>query len=519
MPEHLRAVKQLGRGAYGSVHLCDDTVTGNQVAVKHIKNAARHGKSILREVRLLSRLRHENLLHLLDLPALGSPDFEDVFLVLPYMPTDLHKVIQSRQNLSEKHMQVVICQIFRALAHLHGAGVAHRDLKPANILLTADCRLKICDFGLARGDMHMAATGEASDCEEAPECGVLTEYVVTRWYRAPEVMLLPKQYSTALDIWAVGCIICEMLGRRAVFPGKNHVDMVCRYARTLGTPRDDELTWLPRASDAYKFLRNVCPQTEGVPLSSLYPNASPACLRLTRSLLQWDPAQRPTATDAQAHEYLKVYLPKQPVSPPEPFDWGFDGFRPTLQAVKDRLYRESLRFESQKNKPAEREKSVTACASSSTPRSSTPRGVSQRQTSPDRLREASVGAERWARQRPESVRRPQQQREEVYPQQMQDDGQAAAEPQPRLSRQRSYNPDRASSGAQYQLPPAPPALSSGSGRTSARRSSSNLIAAPPRSTTPVRGATTSFGQRVATELHPRVQGAPWWSSSSSCMVR
>jgi len=515
MPEHLRTVKQLGRGAYGSVHLCEDRVTGSQVAVKHIKNAARHGKSILREVRLLSRLRHENLLHLLDFPALGSPDFEDVFLVLPYMPTDLHKVIQSRQNLSEKHMQVVICQIFRALAHLHGAGVAHRDLKPANILLTADCRLKICDFGLARGDMHMAATGEASDCEEAAECGVLTEYVVTRWYRAPEVMLLPKQYSTALDIWAVGCIICEMLGRRAVFPGKNHVDMVCRYARTLGTPRDDELTWLPRNSDAYKFLRNVCPQTDGVPLSSLYPNASPACLKLTRSLLQWDPAQRPTASDAQAHDYLKVYLPKQPPTAPEPFDWGFDGFRPTLQAVKDRLYRESLRFhpDTQKSKPAEREKSAANCATSSTPR-----GM-QRHTSPDRPREASAGAptERWARQRPESARR--LQRDEVHQaqQQPQDDGHLAAEPQPRMSRQRSYHNPDASCSAQYQLPPAPPAQSSG--RLSARRSSSNLLGAPPRSTTPVRGATTSYGQRVATDLHPRVQGAPWWSSSSSCMVR
>mmetsp|Transcript_106405 Transcript_106405/g.185069 ORF Transcript_106405/g.185069 Transcript_106405/m.185069 type:complete len:591 (+) Transcript_106405:162-1934(+) len=339
-PPHLRVLRQLGRGAYGTVHLCEDTNTGTQVAVKHVKHAARHGKSMLREVRLLARLQHENLLHLVDFPAVTGPNFDDIFLVLPYLPADLHRVIQSRQALSDKHVQVIICQILRALAHLHAAGVAHRDLKPANILLTSDCRLKVCDFGLARGDMP----DPDGDDEPAEACGVLTEYVVTRWYRAPEVMLLPKKYNSAVDVWSVGCILGEILGRRALFPGKNHIDMVCRVAQVLGTPSDDELGWLPKASDAYRFLRKVCPKSDGVPLATLYPQASRACLDLLHGLLGWDPAQRLTAVEAQEHEYLRNYLPKERPVPPEPFDWSFDGFKPTTHAVKERLYQECCRY-------------------------------------------------------------------------------------------------------------------------------------------------------------------------------
>eukprot|EP00927_Polykrikos_kofoidii_P006928 TRINITY_DN12821_c1_g1_i1.p1 TRINITY_DN12821_c1_g1~~TRINITY_DN12821_c1_g1_i1.p1 ORF type:complete len:676 (+),score=66.61 TRINITY_DN12821_c1_g1_i1:132-2030(+) len=340
-PRHLRVCRQLGRGAYGTVHLCDDTSRpgSSQVAVKHIRHAARHGKSILREVRLLARLCHENLLHLLDFPAVPSPNFEDVFLVLPYMPSDLHRVIQSRQALTDKHVQVIVVQILRALAHLHAAGVAHRDLKPANILLTGDCKLKVCDFGLARGDMPGQDSGD-----EVEACGVLTEYVITRWYRAPEVMLLPKQYTSAVDLWSIGCIVCEILGRRALFPGKDHIDMVRRVAEVVGTPSDEDIQWLPTESDAYRFLKKVCPQSPGVQFGTLYPNATDACIDLVLGLLRWDPQRRLSAAEAQETEYLKNYLPKEPAIPPEPFDWSFDGFKPTASAVKERLYLECSRF-------------------------------------------------------------------------------------------------------------------------------------------------------------------------------
>lgn len=338
-PSHLKAIKQLGRGAYGTVHLCEDRQTKQQVAVKHVKQAARHGKSMIREIRLLARLRHENLLHLIDFPAVPSPDFEDIFLVLPYMAADLHKIIQSRQDLSEKHVQVIMVQLLRALEYIHTAGVAHRDLKPANILISQDVKVKICDFGLARGGLGI----DGDEQEEG--LGVLTEYVITRWYRAPEVMLLPKQYSFAVDLWSVGCILAEILGRKAIFPGKDHIDMIKRVNNTLGSPEDSELDWLPKDCDAYRFLRKVCPQSRGVQLSTLFPRAcpSPACLSLMTALLRWDPNQRLSATDAQKHDYLKVYWKDNRVQP-EQFDWTFDDFRPTHEAVKQRLYHECSRY-------------------------------------------------------------------------------------------------------------------------------------------------------------------------------
>jgi len=340
-PPHLKVIRQLGSGSYGSVHLCEDTRTGSQVAVKHVKRAPSHGKSMLREINLLARLRHDNLLCLLDLPAVPSRDFEDIFLVLPYMPADLHKVIHSKsQSLSDKHVQVIITQILRALGHLHAAGVAHRDLKPANVLISHDCKVKICDFGLSRGDMQLDAAADEPDQVQ----GVLTEYVVTRWYRAPEVMLLPKQYTSAVDVWSVGCILGEILLRKALFQGKNHVDMVCKFAETLGTPSESELAWLPHDTDAYRFVKKVCPPSKGMSLATLLPGSSSACRDLLTGLLRWHPGQRLTAALAQEHEYLRAYRPKEPPTPPAPFDWSFDGFRPTTENVRERLYRECARY-------------------------------------------------------------------------------------------------------------------------------------------------------------------------------
>merc|ERR1719361_2418654 len=171
LPPHLSVKQRLGRGAYGEVYLCDAT-DGTQVAVKLIRDFTKEpicGKRILREIRLLAALRHENLLKLIDVLPVPNPDFDDVYIVMPYMHIDLHRVIYSKMKLSESQSQAFICQILRGLKYLHSAGVVHRDLKPSNVLVNKDCTLKIADFGLARG--------RSSDQDE------FTDYVVTRWYR------------------------------------------------------------------------------------------------------------------------------------------------------------------------------------------------------------------------------------------------------------------------------------------------------------------------------------------------
>jgi hypothetical protein len=291
-------------------------------------------------VVLLSRLRHENILHLLDFPTLPSPDFRDVLLVLPYMHADLHKIIRSGQELTDKHMQAVTCQILRGLAHLHACGVAHRDLKPGNVLLNKDCKVKISDFGLARGDMQ-----EVADDDTEQQSGpLLTEYVVTRWYRAPEILQLPQRYTSAVDVWSVGCILGEMACGKALFPGKNHVDMLRLYSAVRGSPLPEEVAWLPEGTEARQLLAGYCPPGMISQLGKIIPTASPSCLDLIHRLLGWDPTARPSASDAQEHEYLRCYLPQSAPQSPEVFDWSFDCFKPTSARIQERLYVECARL-------------------------------------------------------------------------------------------------------------------------------------------------------------------------------
>lgn len=127
----------------------------------------------------------------------------------------MHRVIRT-QDLSDDHCQYFIYQTLRALKAMHSANVLHRDLKPSNLLLNANCDLKVCDFGLARS---AASTDDNS--------GFMTEYVATRWYRAPEIMLTFKEYTKAIDVWSVGCILAEMLSGKPLFPGKDCTFQPC----------------------------------------------------------------------------------------------------------------------------------------------------------------------------------------------------------------------------------------------------------------------------------------------------
>jgi len=337
LPPHMTKIQKLGHGAYGEVHLCEDKKSGNQVAVKLIRDFAKDpltGKRILREIRLLAALRHENLLRLVDLLPVPNPDFDDVYIVMPYLHLDLHKVIYSKMKLSESHSQAFVCQILRGLKYLHSAGVVHRDLKPSNVLVNKDCTLRIADFGLARG--------RSSDQDE------FTDYVVTRWYRAPELMLLPSGYFEAVDLWSVGCIHFELLAREALFPGKDHLDMLRRIAATLGFSREHDLSWVPEndMKQVHDMVRTLkLPEQPEVPLEEKLPNASEDCLDLVRKLLHKVPMSRITASDAIAHPYLShLHDPAGETKAPHPFAWDFDAFEPSKRALKDRVYAECARL-------------------------------------------------------------------------------------------------------------------------------------------------------------------------------
>ncbi|KAL8279460.1 hypothetical protein RQP46_008022 [Phenoliferia psychrophenolica] len=286
-------VKELGQGAYGVVCSAKNKLTGDSVAIKKVTKVFQ--KKILTK-RALRELK---------------------YLYEELMEADLHAIIRSGQPLSDAHFQSFIYQTLCGLKYIHSARVLHRDLKPGNLLVNADCELKICDFGLARGfemDPDMAGSGQA---------GFMTEYVATRWYRAPEIMLSFANYTTAIDVWSVGCVLAELLGGRPIFKGKDYIDQLNIVLHFLGTPSDRTLRRVgsPRAQD---YIRSL-PYKPGVPFIQLFPTANPLALDLLSKLLAFDPMERISCEDALKHPYLSVW--HEPADEPEcekKFDFGFE---------------------------------------------------------------------------------------------------------------------------------------------------------------------------------------------------
>ena len=306
---------EIGAGAYGLLCAATDKKENVMVAIKKIKDAfddAIDCKRTLREVRLLQHFTHENVLNLRDimLPPPGQiVEWKDIYLVLELMDTDLHYIIHSKQALTDDHIQYFIYQILRGLKAIHSAKVLHRDLKPNNLLVNKNCDLKICDFGLARG----------VDDSVAQE---LTGYVVTRWYRAPELLVENQMYDSGIDIWSVGCILAECLGRKALLPGKDYLQQLRLIIETLGEPSASDLAFIenPQAVEYIKAL----PKKPKVPFGALYPQANPAAIDLLEKMLVFDPSKRISAAQALEHEYLHALhnVNDEPSAPT--FDFSYE---------------------------------------------------------------------------------------------------------------------------------------------------------------------------------------------------
>jgi len=334
IPAHLELIKKVGSGAYGTVASFQDSA-GNKLAVKKITDAFHDlidGKRILREVKLLRFMQHDNISCILDLYPPDHPDFDDIYIVTDLMETDLHRVIYSKQVLNEEHHQYFCYQILRGLYYMHSANVVHRDLKPANILVNKNCDLKICDFGLARG--------LGADEEDA----TLTDYVVTRWYRAPEVVLLASEYTKSIDVWSVGCIVCELIGRKPIFTGKDHLDQIKKILSVLGTPSEADLTWLPARSPARAFIKKV-PVSTKQDWNRIYAKASPNAVEAIDRMLSFDPTKRADVKECLNLKYFETLHMEddEPVSD-APVDWAFDKFTPTKRLLQNYVYSECAKF-------------------------------------------------------------------------------------------------------------------------------------------------------------------------------
>lgn len=296
-----RVDKVIGKGAYGVVVAAIDKKTEQQVAVKRIQCVLESGgmaTRILRELKFLRLLNcHENIVSVKDVLIPSHRDkFNDVFVVMELMPTDLGRLLRSKTNLLEPHIRFFMFQLLRGVNFLHAAHVFHRDLNPNNILVNSDCQLRICDFGLARVAF-----------QRNEDNLFWTDYVATRWYRAPELILAhSSKYSTAIDMWSIGCIFAEMLGRgQPLFPGQNARQQFALILNVTGKPSRDviERTGDQRLSEYMDSLPNLPPTS----LSALYRSASPGAIDLLGRLLAFDPNERITAADALALPYFDEY--------------------------------------------------------------------------------------------------------------------------------------------------------------------------------------------------------------------
>lgn len=291
----------IGEGASGVVCSAVDKATNEHVAVKRVARGFDKvpvSVRILRELKFLRLLRsHQNIVEIKDILMPGSTrDFNDVFVVFELMPTDLNHVLRSKTELSELHIKYFMYQLLRGLYFMHTAGVFHRDLKPNNILINNQCALRICDFGLARA---------AFDNE--PDMVYWTDYVATRWYRAPELIMTHfTKYSTAIDIWSAGCIFAEMLGKgKPLFPGKDGYDQLQLMTSVIGSPSDEAISKVQSARVREHF--QMLPRKRRMPFTQIFPNADPEACDLLEKLLDFDPARRPTAGEALAHPYFKAF--------------------------------------------------------------------------------------------------------------------------------------------------------------------------------------------------------------------
>eukprot|EP00903_Cladosiphon_okamuranus_P012703 g11877.t1 len=287
-------IKPIGHGAYGVVISALDHESQSKVAIKKIPGAFDDlvdAKRIVREIRLLRHFNHENVMKVVDiLPPSSLEDFDDVYIISELMETDLHRVIYSRQRLTDEHTQYFLYQILCALKYIHSASVLHRDLKPSNVLLNANCDLKLCDFGLSRG------------VQDEHETGDLTEYVVTRWYRAPEIMLSVQNYNEAIDVWSVGCIFGEMLGRKPLFAGNDYIHQLKLITSLIGKPDEEDL-WFVTNPRARRFMLGL-PETAPVNLKVKFPDANADAVDLLSKMLILDPNKRISVEQALEHPYL-----------------------------------------------------------------------------------------------------------------------------------------------------------------------------------------------------------------------
>ena len=279
--------KSIGSGAFGKVAQCIDE-QGRTVAIKKMPYDPRY---VSREYQILSQLSHPNIIKVFDSFDTKMPKTGSVIqnIVMEYMDTTLYGFILAYMQAGKKvpifYVKLLSFQLFCGLNYIHKLGIMHRDIKPENILVNSQtCELKICDFGSAK----FIKEGETSET-----------YIASRFFRAPELLMRSNCYNSAVDIWAAGCVIYELLSSSILFHGNNNKEQLESIERIIGNPTFNELHQIPH--------EEKCPMVRGQPatLESVLPPNTPSDLKdLLKRIFVYIPSKRPTAYDCMNHKFF-----------------------------------------------------------------------------------------------------------------------------------------------------------------------------------------------------------------------
>ena len=295
MQNKYEVLEVVGEGAYGIVYKCRNKETGKYVAIKKFKEVEDEivKKTMKRELRMLQRMHHENIVDFIE----AFKRKGNLFLVFEYVEKNLLEILQdSPRGLEPKLIRHFMYQLCKAIKYLHDQNVIHRDVKPENLLVNENMDLKLCDFGFAR-----LISGSSKER--------LTDYVATRWYRAPELLLTQGEYGPEVDYWAVGCIMGELVDGNPLFPGENEIDQLHCIQKVLGNFTDEQV-YMFYANPIYSgkdLLEVDKPETlEWRYLGKLQKNA----INFMKGLLELDPKKRLNGVTVFQHPYLAKLVEK-----------------------------------------------------------------------------------------------------------------------------------------------------------------------------------------------------------------
>ncbi|GMM34678.1 mitogen-activated protein kinase [Saccharomycopsis crataegensis] len=342
----------LGKGSYGTVcsaidKKVKDSTRPSEIAIKKVSNIFTKEvllKRAVRELRLMRHFKgHKNIVSLIDIDIVYIKPFDGLYCFQELIEYDLARVIQSSVQFSEFHIKSFLYQLLCGLKYIHSAEVIHRDLKPGNVLCTMQGILKICDFGLARGICPSYLRKSTS---------IITNYVATRWYRAPELILSKRSYSKPVDMWAIGCIFAELYGRRPLFIGNDQLNQITEIIKVLGTPPEEAISKYGSRM-AWEFFSPPKPQYQAIPWCDIYAHISNEAADLLEHLICWDISRRYSVEKALDHSFLKsIRDTNNEPSCKQPFDFSFENTETTLPDLKVILQKEveSFRVERSGNK-------------------------------------------------------------------------------------------------------------------------------------------------------------------------